>query len=93
MIYRIILIYIVLMNLCTFALMGIDKRRAKKHNWRISERMLFIPVLLGGGIGGTAGMKVFHHKTKHWYFHYGFPFITIVEYAAFVYIILSYLLK
>ena len=75
-------IYLLLVNLWAFVLMGIDKRRAKKDLWRIKERTLFLPVLLGGGVGGILGMKTFHHKTKHWYFRFGFPAILILELAG-----------
>ena len=75
-------VYLLLVNLWAFALMGVDKRRAKKDKWRIRERTLFLPVLLGGGAGGILGMKVFRHKTKHWYFRFGFPAILILELAA-----------
>lgn len=61
--------YILLgINILAFSLMGIDKRRARRHLWRIPEKTLFLVVLLGGGIGGTLGMFFFRHKTKHWYF-------------------------
>lgn len=69
--------------------MQIDKSRAKKHKWRIPEKTLFIFVLLGGGIGGTIGMYIFRHKTKHWYFVIGFPLITIIEYAGIIILYLS----
>jgi len=68
-------IYLLVVNLWAFVLMGVDKRRAKKDKWRIREKTLFLPVLLGGGVGRIAGMKVFHHKTKHWYVRFGFPAI------------------
>ncbi len=74
-------IYLVCINVVAFALMGIDKRRAKKGAWRIAERTLFLPVVLLGSIGGTAGMYVFHHKTRHWYFRYGFPAMLVVQVA------------
>ncbi len=79
-------IYLLLVNLWAFVLMGIDKRRARKDLWRIKERTLFLPVLLGGGVGGILGMKVFHHKTKHWYFRFGFPAILILEIAGAVWL-------
>lgn len=82
-----ILIYLVIINILSFAAMGIDKRRAVKNKWRIPEKTLFLFVLLGGGVGGTAGMYMFHHKTKHWYFALGFPFITVLEYAVLFYIL------
>ena len=75
-------IYLLLVNLWAFALMGIDKRRAKKDAWRVKEKTLFLPVLLGGGVGGILGMKTFRHKTKHWYFRFGFPAILILELAG-----------
>ena len=74
-----ILIYTLIINLTAYAAMGIDKRRAVKNKRRIPEKTLFMFVLLGGGIGGTAAMYVFRHKTKHWYFVIGFPLITLIE--------------
>ena len=66
---------LLLMNLIGFALMGADKRRAKRHAWRIPEKTLFLVAILGGSLGAWAGMYVFHHKTKHWYFAVGMPLI------------------
>ena len=62
-----------------FALMGADKKRAKRGAWRISERTLFLSALLGGSIGANLGMRVFRHKTKHWYFVLGMPLILFVQ--------------
>lgn len=81
----IVLIYLAVMSLISFALMGVDKKKAEKHKWRVPEKVLFLFVLLGGGAGGILGMQFFRHKTKHWYFAIGFPLITIAEYAAIVY--------
>ena len=66
------IIYLIFINLLAFFLMGIDKRKAKKGRHRISEKHLFIPVLLGGAFGGIVGMKIFHHKTKKRKFIFGF---------------------
>ena len=55
-------------NLLAFALMGLDKRRARRGCWRISEKALFFFPVLGGSLGGMLGMYFFHHKTRHWYF-------------------------
>ena len=55
-------------NLLAFALYGIDKAKAKRHAWRISEKILLGTGLLGGALGALLGMKLFHHKTRHWYF-------------------------
>ena len=77
-------IYLLLVNLWAFAQMGIDKRRAKKESWRIKETTLFLPVLLGGGVGGILGMKVFRHKTKHWMFVIGFPLLALTQVILFI---------
>lgn len=74
-----ILIYLVIINLIAFLAMYIDKKRAKWGRWRIKESTLFTLVLLGGGIGGIAGMHTFRHKTKKMRFVIGFPAILIVE--------------
>lgn len=70
-----ILIYLLFMNLFAFLLMGSDKKRAKRHQWRIPEKTLFLTSLLGGSLGALTGMYFFHHKTKHWYFVAGMPAI------------------
>ena len=74
-----IIIYFVFINLIGFFVMWLDKRKAKKGSWRIPEKTLFIITGLGGGIGTTAGMYVFRHKTKKIQFVIGFPIITILE--------------
>ena len=68
-------------NLLAFALMGLDKRRARRGCWRISEKALFFFPVLGGSLGGMLGMYFFHHKTRHWYFQYGLPAILIAQLA------------
>ncbi len=74
-----IIIYLVLVNLLGFASMGIDKKRAMNHKWRISEAMLFFFAIIGGSVGSIIGMKKFRHKTKHWYFVWGMPLILIIQ--------------
>lgn len=74
-----ILIYLVIINLAAFLAMYIDKKRAKWGKWRIKESTLFTLVLLGGGIGGIAGMYTFRHKTKKPRFFIGFPAILVIE--------------
>ena len=59
--------------------MAIDKYKAEKDKWRISEMTLFIVTFLGGGIGTIFAMYKFRHKTQKWYFKYGFPIILILE--------------
>ena len=73
--------YFILMNLIGFALMGIDKHRAKKRAFRIPEATLFLIALIGGSIGSLAGMYAFRHKTRHWYFVYGMPLIILLQLA------------
>jgi uncharacterized membrane protein YsdA (DUF1294 family) len=75
----IIIIYLMIINLATFIVFGIDKRRARKNRWRISEATLFLLALIGGSIGAEAGMYVFHHKTKHPQFVIGIPLIFILQ--------------
>lgn len=77
-----VLTYFVLITVVAFALMGIDKNKAKKGAFRISEASLFITALIGGSIGSTAGMLVFHHKTNHWYFQVFMPLITLIQFTA-----------
>ena len=80
-----ILIYLLVINLMAFCAMWWDKRRAQKGEWRISEAGLFTLVLLGGGIGGIAGMYAFRHKTKKLRFTIGFPTILITEIVLAIY--------
>ena len=77
-----IIAYLIFMNVLAFALMGADKKKAKSGAWRIPEKTLFLSAILGGSIGAIAGMQVFRHKTKHWYFKYGMPAILILQLAA-----------
>ena len=73
------IIYLLIINCIGFVIMGIDKRKARRGEWRISERTLFACALAGGSIGTFLGMHVFRHKTKHWYFKYGMPLILILQ--------------
>ncbi|MBQ7139300.1 MAG: DUF1294 domain-containing protein [Clostridia bacterium] len=77
--FPILLVVLIVMNLLAFALMGIDKMKAKRGSWRIPEKTLFLVTALFGALGGTLGMKVFRHKTKHWYFKWGFPALLVVQ--------------
>lgn len=81
-----IAIYFLVINILAFLAMAWDKHEAKVGDWRISEKGLFLLVLLGGGIGGIAGMYIFRHKTKKAYFKYGFPAILILEIALLIYL-------
>ncbi len=74
-----IIIYFLITNLIGFALMGIDKRRARKGAFRIPEATLFSIAIIGGSIGSILGMLIFRHKTKHWYFKIGLPIILLIQ--------------
>ncbi len=74
-----IIIYLICINIFTFFMMWLDKKKAKKGKWRIPENTLLLLVLLGGGIGGIAGMYTFRHKTQKAKFVIGFPAILICE--------------
>lgn len=76
---KLILGYLVLANIAGLVVMGIDKAKAIKGAWRIPEKTLFLFSLIGGSIGTWAGMYLFHHKTKHWYFVIGMPAILIIQ--------------
>ena len=84
------LLYLLAINVIAFLAMGIDKWKATTRPWRIPEQTLLSLVLLGGGIGGIAGMYTFRHKTKKPRFYIGFPAILIMEIVALIYIIIKY---
>ena len=65
--------YLAAASTAGFLLMSSDKARAKKGSWRIPEKTFFGVALLGGTPGCLAGMYLFHHKTRHWYFRWGIP--------------------
>ena len=72
-------VYAAAINLIAFALMGIDKNKARKKAWRIPEATLFLFALFGGSIGSIIGMYTFRHKTRHWYFVVGMPLILVLQ--------------
>ena len=84
---NIILGYLLAINIATFFLYGIDKYKAKKGRWRISEATLLLMAVVGGSIGAWTGMRLWHHKTKHKKFKYGIPIIIILQVALAVYLI------
>lgn len=79
---KVVLVWLAVINLITFTLMGLDKWKARRDAWRIPEKTLFLAALLGGALGGTVGMHLFHHKTRHWYFRFGFPVLLILQLLA-----------
>ena len=84
LLFKIIALYLFLVNLIAFALYGIDKRRAIKHQFRIPEKKLLWMARIGGGIGSWLGIKVFHHQTKHTRFRIVVPLWTVLWTIAIV---------
>ncbi len=77
--FPVILPLLVAINLFSFILMGYDKHCARRGRWRVPERVLFLSALCFGGLGGTLGMFLFHHKTRHLYFRILFPLFLIIQ--------------
>ena len=84
---NIILYYLLAVNITSFLLYGIDKYKAKKGRWRISEATLLLMAVIGGSIGAWVGMRIWHHKTMHKKFKYGIPVIIIFQVALAVYLL------
>lgn len=78
--------YLILINLITFTVFGIDKYKAKRGKWRIPESNLLILSLLGGSLGGLIGMYVFRHKTHKLKFTIGMPVILLLNILIWVYL-------
>lgn len=80
--------YLFALNTLGFILMYVDKNRARKRQYRISEKTLWVTAFLGGAIGEMLGMYVFRHKTKHRAFKWGLPLLSIL-YLALIFSFLS----
>ena len=76
-----LLYYLIVVNILTFAVYGIDKWKAKQGSWRISEATLLMLAVIGGTIGALLGMQVWRHKTMHKKFKYGLPLILLAQIA------------
>ena len=85
--WTVLLVWLAVINLLTFIVYGADKRRARRGKWRVPEKTLFLLPLLGGSIGALLGMRVFRHKTKHWYFVWGVPAILLAQLALAVWLL------
>ena len=81
-----LLYYLIVINIVTFLVYGIDKWKAKQGSWRISEATLLMLAVIGGSIGALLGMKVWRHKTQHKKFKYGLPLILLAQ-IALIYLI------
>ena len=78
--------YLFAINIVSFFLYGIDKYKAKKNKWRISEATLLMIAVIGGSIGAWVGMRLWHHKTMHKKFKYGIPVIIVMQIALATYL-------
>lgn len=90
--WQMLAVYLLVMDLIAFVLMGIDKWKAKRGAWRISEKALLLSALLGGCLGGILGMQVFRHKTNHWYFRFGLPVILLLQMALAAWLVWKFVL-
>lgn len=79
--------YLIIINVVTFFMYGIDKLKAKKSKWRIPEATLLLMAMIGGSIGAWLGMKAWHHKTLHKKFRYGVPVIIFAQLALIVFLV------
>ena len=84
--YSYLAYYLLAINAVAFIVYGIDKYKAKKAKWRISEATLLLLAVVGGSIGAWMGMKVWHHKTMHKKFKYGIPAILLIQIALMAYL-------
>ena len=84
---RIVVYYLICINILTFLVYGIDKWKARNDKWRISEAMLLLLAVIGGSVGAWAGMSVWHHKTLHKKFRYGVPLILIIQVALIIFML------
>ena len=74
-----LLFYLIIVNAVSFVLMLVDKQKARKKKWRISEATLMGSAAIGGSIGALLGMYTFRHKTKHPKFPVGVPLILAAQ--------------
>ncbi|USK72541.1 DUF1294 domain-containing protein [Peribacillus asahii] len=73
------MVYMIFINILAFVIMGMDKKRARNGEYRISERTLWTVAVIGGGTGAYLGMKQFRHKTKHASFKWGLPVLMVIQ--------------
>ena len=78
-----LILYLIIINVITFVIFGVDKYKAIRQEWRIRESTLLGLALIGGSIGGWIAMYIFHHKTKKVKFFVGIPVILAIQIVVF----------
>lgn len=84
---KLAVIYLVMINIAAFCMYGIDKSAAIKQKQRIPNKVLLGMAVIGGSAGALAGMYMFRHKTKKWYYTMTVPVILIIQIAAAVFLL------
>ncbi len=77
--FTVFAVYLIVINIVTFIVYGVDKSKARKNEWRISEKVLILLAVVGGSVGALLGMYAFHHKTQHFKFSIGVPLILVLQ--------------
>ena len=86
---RLLMWYLIVINIVTWIAFGLDKWKAKSGKWRIPERTLLLLALAGGSLGALAGMIMFRHKTRKPVFMYGIPVILLCQMGLYTYFFIS----
>ena len=81
MFWKILLGYLLAVNLLGAGAVILDKYFARHNKWRIRERTLFLWCIAGGCPLSYAAMKLFHHKTRKKRFMIGVPLIFFAQLA------------
>lgn len=90
---NLLMIYFIIINIIGFYIMKADKAKARKNEYRISEKTLWLVALFLGATGMTLGMKTFRHKTKHLQFSIGLPVLALLEMALCIYLLYSFVIS
>ena len=85
---KILVYYLIGINVLTLLIYGIDKKKARRGKWRIPEDTLIWLAVVGGSIGALLGMHLFRHKTQKRKFRILLPLILIAHLALAVYLLL-----
>lgn len=86
---RLVVYYLIGVNLLTFIAYGIDKYKARHKQWRITEASLLLLAILGGSPAALLAMRLFHHKTLHKKFRYGVPAILLIQLTIVIFLIVK----